>query len=201
MTALKFLFYTEERFLAWFVVVGHMGAAEEGHVSRDLPSVFPLYSTWKRRAESKFLWLPQHGDCLLPNSVSLQMQWGWNPLFRLLLVNIWRSVYVNIRNCQNPTAGNLTPNTHQDPLSLPKTTNQLPGRPLLKPGSNVSLPSACAYEGWPSEIKHCPVQESPCLEMFLPGADPCFPQTLSSVADCVPRVTCPVLLRATALPK
>lgn len=145
-----------------------MGAAEEGHVSQDLPSVFPLYSTWKRKAESKFPWLPQRGDCLLPNSVSLQTRWGWNPLFRLLLVNIWRSVYVNIRNCQNPAAGNLTPNTHQDPLSLPKITNPLPGRPLLKPGSNVSLPSACAYEGWPSEIKHCPVQESPCLEMFLP---------------------------------
>lgn len=31
--ALGFLFYIEKRFLTWFVVVGHMGAAEEGHVS------------------------------------------------------------------------------------------------------------------------------------------------------------------------
>lgn len=55
MRALKFLFHIEKRFLTWFVVVGHLGAAEEGGVSRNLPSLFTLNSTGKRRAESKFL--------------------------------------------------------------------------------------------------------------------------------------------------
>lgn len=55
MRALKFLFHIEKRFLTWFVVAGHLGAAEEGGVSWDLPSLFTLNSTGKRRAESKFL--------------------------------------------------------------------------------------------------------------------------------------------------
>lgn len=55
MRALKFLFHIEKRFLTWFVVVGHLGGAEEGGVSRNLPSFFTRNSTGKRRAESKFL--------------------------------------------------------------------------------------------------------------------------------------------------
>lgn len=63
---LKFLFYTDKRFLPWFVVVGHMRAAEEGHVSQDLPSVFPLYSTCKRRAEIATAWRRPSAQLRIP---------------------------------------------------------------------------------------------------------------------------------------